>query len=136
MILVPDASAIATILLPDEAGAAADFTRALCRERHLFVPNHWSAEIANILWKARRRERLDDALLAAALRIGAMLARTVTTVAEAPLDQIVTLALSCGISAYDAAYIIAAQSQNAPLLTFDRRLAEAARSQEVETLIQ
>ena len=44
------------------------------------------------------------------------------------IDPVVTarLAERCGLSAYDAVYLALAQALNAPLLTFDRRLAQAA----------
>ena len=43
-------------------------------------------------------------------------------------DEVLAIALTEGLSAYDAAYLQIARKLGAPLLTFDERLAQAARS--------
>lgn len=42
-------------------------------------------------------------------------------------DEVLAIALAEGLSAYDAAYIQIARKLDAPLLTFDERLGQAAR---------
>jgi predicted nucleic acid-binding protein len=43
-------------------------------------------------------------------------------------DEVLAIALVEGLSAYDAAYVQVARKLDAPLLTFDERLAHAART--------
>lgn len=134
MIVVADASAVASFLLPDEAGPFADFARRTCLARLIHVPPHWTVEVANIIWKAGRRKRVHrgdmDRIVAGAEAIA-------TTVVIGPETSIRTLnvtATRLGLTAYDTSYLLLAGSLGAPLLTADDALARAAAQAGVEIL--
>lgn len=97
-------------------------------ESEALVPPLWFYEVANVLLVAERRGRLTHAQCAKfsaslmALRIvisDAILAQTFSSVA--------TLAREHKLSAYDAAYLGLAISENLPLATLDDSLRKAAR---------
>lgn len=92
-------------------------------KHRLHAPDLLPYEVANVAaMKHRRGEPLDD-LRAALQRFAAL-----DLVLE-PVEAGATLELAAryGLTAYDAAYLWLAASRRVPLLTFDRKLAEAAR---------
>lgn len=122
MTLVPDASAVATGLLPDETGAALHDLAA--RDPDLCAPPLLQVEVWNLLLMAERRQRITqdqcDRLLtgfeAVQLRVGW------------PEDALAVVALARRhrLTVYDALYLDLALREGAALATRDRRLAEAA----------
>ena len=93
------------------------------------VPALWYQEIANALLHAERYQsftlKATTAFLAdlAALPIAADTASPASTQAS-----ILSLARTFHLTAYDASYLELTIRKNAQLATFDRRLAEAART--------
>jgi predicted nucleic acid-binding protein len=119
-IKVVDASAIVALLFGEAKGPEiADQLRG-CR---LLAPNLLSIELANVcLMKARRLPNERDTLLAA-FRLRGHIA-----IEEMPVDHdaVLDLALTTGLTAYDASYLWLARVFRAELVTLDRQLATAA----------
>ena len=95
-----------------------------------YAPDLLWAEVASALRlyvASGRMTKADGAeILATALRLPIHLQST-SDAAPAALD----IALTRGLSAYDAFYCVLAESLDAPLVTADRRLAEAAARAEL-----
>ena len=121
---VVDASVGAMLYLHEEfslraralfAGLAAE------AQAHLYVPDLFYIEMANVLLKAVRRGRCapDDAIGAIAdLCSLALLAVRTSVLAEAGLR----IAQAKGLSAYDACYVALSDRVGVPLVTADQRL--------------
>ena len=120
--------------LPDESSPKADrFWNEVDSEIPLHVPSLWWYECANALVVAKRRKRLRDGQ---AQRLSRLLGALPVTTASAPvagdLDRLRILAERHGLSAYDAAYLDLARRLMFGLATLDKRLAAAAREENVE----
>lgn len=135
---VLDASVAAPWFLPDEASEASDGIYALVRRGslRLHAPELWLWECGNIIASAVKQQRIavDDALLAwdavDSVRVRLVLAEPQPSyVAEA-----MRLALTHGLSVYDAAYLRLAHALGLPLLTADRGLGRAASASGVSVL--
>lgn len=90
----------------------------------LVVPDLFYLECANILWKAAMRWGLSDydALLhLAQLRELLLQVRPATEYVTAALE----IAITHGITVYDATYVALAHALDAPLVTADERLVRA-----------
>lgn len=115
-----DASAVAALLFgePD-----ADAMAERLKNARLVAPALLDYELANVcLVKLRRHPAQRDALLAAfALREN--LGIEVLGVNQ---SEVLTLAETSGLTAYDASYLWIARSLEAELVTLDKRLALAA----------
>lgn len=120
--VVVDASVLCAILFVEP-----DLEEAVARTgRHrLLAPTLLIHEVTSVAAiKRRRGEPLDD-LIAALQRLSTL------DLQLEPVETVGTLELAVhhGITAYDAAYLWLAAAHRVPLLTFDRRLADAARAQ-------
>jgi len=113
---------------PKEA-ALADLTYAEVSRFGAQVPSLWYAEVTNTLLVFERAKRLTEQDSASYLANLALLA-IVPDGLPAGLSQ--TRVLDLGrmhkLTAYDATYLELAMRRAAQLATFDRKLAEAARS--------
>jgi predicted nucleic acid-binding protein len=124
--IVLDASAIAPVLIADEAD---DLLPGLTDKlaAGVVVPGHWRMEVVNLLLSAGRRGRLTDPDLADARET---LASIVVTIDSFTDDKLTTatwqLASRHSLSIYDAAYLELAARLNLPLASADRRLLAAA----------
>lgn len=89
---------------------------------HLVAPEHLYVEVSNVLRKAELAGQLDPT--AAALAFNDLRRMPIRTVPFAPLaDRVWTL--RANLTAYDAAYVAAAEGLNAPLATLDMKLLHA-----------
>lgn len=117
--LVVDCSVIVAMLF-DEADAE-DATRALTGHA-LHAPTLLPFELANVA-RSKSRAGAPAELVQQALQTFGELRIELHAVAATDLHA---LALAHGLTAYDAAYLALAKALNAPLLTFDLKLADAA----------
>lgn len=134
MTVVADASAVGRFLLPDEAGAEADYAWDMCRSKPLHAPPHWRVEVANLLRKAYRRGRIDTMQLGTAALQADLLVRAVTIEREASVGDLLRTANQKNLSAYDASYLLLAQRLGVSLLAFDGPLRRAALVEGVTVL--
>ncbi|TFZ00891.1 PIN domain-containing protein [Ramlibacter henchirensis] len=127
---VLDASVTAAWLLPDEASEHTRRLYALIRRDEVDpqAPNLWQWECANIIANGVRRGRIPTSSVEGLWSVLEAVRHRVELHELAPAQHKASLAvaLDAGLSAYDAGYMWLARSLNLPLLTFDRRLSEAA----------
>lgn len=117
MALVVDASAVAAVLYREPEG---DTIRAHLRGEALIAPQLIDYEIASVsLKKMRRSPAQAEAILAL---LSALPSLSITRVAV-PVPEVTALAMTTGLSAYDASYLWLAMSRDAELVTLDGRLA-------------
>jgi predicted nucleic acid-binding protein len=129
--IVLDASASAAWVLPDERNeAAGDLYAQACTEDNLFhAPALWLWEMGNILVTGHARQRIGPAQVEAGL---ALLAAAHVDI-DAPPDmhrqaQVARLALTHGLTYYDAAYLELVLRLNGQLASRDRHLLAVART--------
>jgi predicted nucleic acid-binding protein len=120
--LVIDASVIAAALFGESGRAEAT---ALLHGRSLHAPHLIDHEIASVALKKMRREHVSAQTVAAALEA---FARLPIERHAADTQALVTIADRCALTAYDAAYLFAAEQLTASLATLDGKLAAAARA--------
>jgi predicted nucleic acid-binding protein len=132
MAIVVDVSFAAAWFLADEKNRLADdVANRLTSERGL-VPDLFRHELRNVFLMAFRRGRLSKEEyfenVAQAERL------PLTNCGGGDGVRIARLAVSRGLSAYDAAYLSLAIDERAALATFDAALAAAARFEQVEVI--
>jgi len=117
-VLVVDASVLVVALADDDVDG--DHARARLRGERLAAPEIVDLEVVSVLRRAVGRGSLSSRRAELAL----------TDLVELPLQRVPHRALvrRCwalrdNLTAYDAAYVAAAEALDAPLLTADRRLA-------------
>jgi predicted nucleic acid-binding protein len=94
---------------------------------HAVVPALWPFEVANVLRTAERRGRMDAAAQAAFVERLRLLPIEIEHRPAAWLaQQILPLARTYHLSAYDAAYLELATREGLPLATLDDELRQAA----------
>ena len=125
--LVLDASALASWLMPDEIGVD---LAALSPRYHVFAaPSLLWSEIRNIVVVAERRGRIDretvDMAIATIDELGIVLDRSPSSAA------VLGLCRRHGLTVYDALYLDLALREDAALATLDTALARAARAEGV-----
>lgn len=129
MAFVPDASVAATWVLPDEAAVAAD--RALDRlgQETAMVPGMFWDELRNLLLSAERRGRIDEGYADASM---ARLRRLpIRCPGEPDGRDVMALARSHRLTAYDASYLALAIREGCDLASLDRHLKQAATAEGV-----
>jgi len=93
-------------------------------ELRFMVPDSFWAELANILWKAVRRDRLGVASAESALQ--AVRDRGFPTISShALLVEAFAIATAFDRTVYDAVYVALAVNSKSQLVTADQRLANA-----------
>lgn len=119
--LVADATVIAAVVFGEGEQAQAV---ALLHGRALAAPHLIDYELTSVGLKKLRRERCPSAAVVSALETFAAL-----PIERHPVDPPAVLALAerYALTAYDAAYLWLAEKMEAPLATFDTKLAHAAR---------
>jgi predicted nucleic acid-binding protein len=112
----------------DEANAYANSVRRALSRASAVVPALWPLEVANILVLGERRQRSSEAEASKWLRYLQMLPIHVDEeTAPRAWSDILHLARSYDLSAYDAAYLELAIRLGLPLASLDDRLKETAR---------
>ena len=89
------------------------------------VPSLLGAELAHAVVRAVRRSRVSAEAASAIVSTYARFEEALGVVAVAG-TRAVEAALAAGVGAYDGAYLALARDRVAPLVTADRKLAEAA----------
>jgi predicted nucleic acid-binding protein len=90
------------------------------------VPSIWPVEVANVLAVTERRGRVSESRIAYFLkRLEGLPIRIDTQTARRALSEVLTLARTHGLTAYDAAYLELAMRQGVPLCTLDTDLQRA-----------
>jgi predicted nucleic acid-binding protein len=98
--------------------------RAASGELRLAWPSHLYAEVANAVLRLLRAGRIDRPLAEDIVVQTCRMTAFVFPIDEAAGDAL-AFALVQRLSVYDALYVVLAESLGAPLVTADRRLAEA-----------
>ena len=123
---VVDASVAIKWFVPEAYSEAAEalLTRQASGELAFHVPDLFSAEAGNILWKKVRAGRLERH---AAREIVDLLLAVPKTVhpADALLPGALDLALASGRTVYDSLYLTLSVSLGCPLMTADEKLRNA-----------
>lgn len=125
--VVIDASVAVKWLLADEdhvQQALALQQTIISRDMAVAVPPHFALEVAHTLVRAARRGRFDSAHLEGSLAAIQALGFEIEAGADLAI-RAARLAQELGMSAYDAAYLVAVRAQGATLITADRPLYEA-----------
>jgi predicted nucleic acid-binding protein len=125
---IADASFAAAWCFEDEATAETDRYLHFAAVHGILVPALWQYEIVNFLRMAERRLRITVA--EADLRLAALL-KLVVEVEEVPLhmscQNILAIARTFNITAYDASYIDLAQRTALPLASNDTKMISVAK---------
>ena len=120
--IVVDTNVMVHLVVGGQQGASA--ARLLREDNEWAAPNIVVSELNNVLLGFLRRGALtaDQAL--------AMIddARSVLgdRIAAVPGQQVIAVALECGLSAYDAEFVVLARSLAVPLVTLDREILAGA----------
>jgi predicted nucleic acid-binding protein len=132
MAFVVDASMAAAWFLPDEQNDMADRVMRDLRASSGLAPALFWLEMRTLFLMAERRGRLKagEALL------------SMTQLRSLPVQDagaigdhlVLAVAQRRNLSGYDASYLALAIDRKLPLATSDKRLAEAARSEQIELL--
>lgn len=127
--IVVDASVALAWCFPDEASVYAEGVLVALEGRTLIVPAVWALEIANAMLVAERRKRVkrQDVRRFVELLGGLTIIEHSQTVADT-VKNVLPLARTYKLSAYDAAYLDVAVRQSAPLATMDSALRKAGRA--------
>jgi len=125
-VFVVDASVTLAWFFGDEASTYADTILDRLEQDEAVAPAIWPLEVANGLRTAERRGRLDAAELPRIRElVGGLPVRIETIELEAALGEVLEMARSLDLSAYDAAYVALAARRGLPLATVDDRLRRA-----------
>ncbi|HTV33443.1 MAG TPA: type II toxin-antitoxin system VapC family toxin [Methylocella sp.] len=131
MEIVLDASFAAAWVLPEPDSAAAE---AVIRQLTGLsqVPSLFWHEARNCLILAERHGRIAEG--EALINLGRLRRLPIDDAGGGSDTRIVALALTHGLTAYDAAYLALAAERYLPLATLDRPLAEAAKREMIFVL--
>ncbi|HQI27706.1 MAG TPA: type II toxin-antitoxin system VapC family toxin [Sedimentisphaerales bacterium] len=120
--IVLDASAVAAAFFAESHGDAAQ--RLLVSGGKLYAPDLIYAEVANVIWKRRGRQEIDDAEAAELLTDLLGLPLDIT-----PSEQLVVpalnLAMRTGRTVYDCLYVALTVQTKSVMFSNDRRLVNA-----------
>ncbi len=128
MSVVIDSSMALTWCFEDEASPQSDVIFERVRDDGAVVPALWHLELANVLLQAKKRGRI--ALGDVATRLKLISELPITTDHETPMRawrEVIVLARTENLTAYDAAYLELAIRRSLPLSTRDDALIAAAR---------
>ncbi|MCW7538379.1 type II toxin-antitoxin system VapC family toxin [Aquabacterium sp. A7-Y] len=126
-VCVLDASLVLAWCFEDEASDAADQLLQQSSVQGVAVPLQWHLEVAQLLDRAQRRERLTEARATEFLALlDAIPVETDAAPAERGRREVLYLARETRLSPYDAAYLDLAMRRRLPLATRDPMLRQAA----------
>lgn len=129
MAFVADASITLAWFFRDEQSVMANRVRERLVAEGICVPSHWSLEVVNALFAAFRRQRIDETELRQLLADFRSLPDQVDEqTGDLAWSRTAELALSHGLTSYDAAYLELALRLDLPLATLDKALADAVLS--------
>jgi predicted nucleic acid-binding protein len=126
--VVVDASIAVAWCFPDETSDYADAVLVSLEGKTMLVPAVWSLEIANAVLVGERRKRLNQP----EIRQFTTLLESLSLVQDRRpvanhVNDVLPLARTHGLSAYDAAYLELSIRHGAPLATLDEKLQKAAK---------
>jgi predicted nucleic acid-binding protein len=126
--VVVDASTALAWCFPDETSDYADGVLVALEGKTLLVPSIWSLEIANAILTGERRKRLNQPQI----KQFTLLLENLAIVQDTRpvfsyITEVLPLARTHGLSAYDAAYLELAIRRGASLATLDGKLRKAAK---------
>ena len=111
----------------DEADPRADAVLASLATQEAVVPSLWPLEVANVLATCERRGRITSAEIAQFLQMLGNLPIIVDSeTAKRAFGEVLSLARTEQLSAYDAAYLELALREGCPLSTLDGTLAASS----------
>lgn len=128
MSVIIDSSMALTWCFEDEASARSDAIFEQVRDDGAVVPSLWHLELANVLLQAERRGRIAPGDVSTRLKLISEL--PITTDHETAMrawHEVIALARTENLTAYDAAYLELAIRRGLPLSTRDDALIAAAR---------
>ena len=126
--VVLDASVALSWLLPDEQSTKAEAIIEAGSLGQLTAPSLILLEVSNALTQAKRRDRIDTALVKSLLDQFGSLPLRLEPVSSDVMFRCSALAMQHDISVYDACYLDLATVRALPLATLDTRLHDAAVS--------
>jgi predicted nucleic acid-binding protein len=123
---VIDASVALAWCFADETSEVADLVLDRLTGEEALAPAIWALEVANGMRTAERRGRLDAAELPRIRELlGGLPVRIEVVELEQGLGEVLEIARSVDLTAYDAAYLALASRRGLPLATIDDRLRQA-----------
>ena len=127
MPFVVDASVTLAWCFEDEATSQTEAILDRLSDDTAIVPALWELEVSNVLLLGERRSRLTESQSA---RFVALLGQLPIRVDSASVDMGAVLATGRrhALTAYDAAYLVLAEREGAPMATLDAKLRNAAQA--------
>jgi len=133
MSFVLDCSVAMSWVFPDEATESTDQLRESLVDGRAFVPALWPIEVANVLLVAARRRRIDRTEWPRIARNLEALPLVIDPGSTSRnWGEVLDVARTHRLSAYDAMYLELAIRMQLPLATLDRALAAAGRAAGVD----
>jgi predicted nucleic acid-binding protein len=130
---VLDGSVTVAWFFEDEANAYAVSVEDALAVAHVIVPGLWSLEVTNALLVGERRKRASAATVTEFLRLLSALPIAVDEqTSSRAFADIIRLARTHHLTAYDAAYLEVALRHGLPIATLDNKLRRAAEVAGVE----
>lgn len=120
--IVADASLLAHLLIPSSDSALAEDVYR--RDPEWSAPVLWRSELRSVLLKHMRNSEMKIDLAKAVIEKGLLVISDRETLPPTP--AVLEAAVEFKVSAYDAEYLVVARQLGVPLLTFDRKLQQAA----------
>jgi predicted nucleic acid-binding protein len=120
---VLDCSVTMSWCLQDEANQRADDVLASLEVDQAIAPSHWPLEVVNVLAICERRGRVTDARIVEFLGFLGTLPITIDNqTVDKAFYEVLTLARTHRLTAYDAAYLELALRTGCPLASLDAAL--------------
>lgn len=134
MIVIDASATIALALNEDSAAATVENFRTLAKD-NVIAPSHWAAEVGSALVTNVRRRRLERRQLEfVTARLEELKIQIEPPPTYMEMTSIAEMAIESGLTYYDAAYVDKAQSRQASLFTFDRKMRDAATRLKIPVL--